>query len=235
MTQRLPESKALQVVIVDNHMIVREGLRLILEDQGDFAVIGTASDGSEALRLVEQARPHVVLMDLRSPGKDELSFIEQIRRRWPDVAVVILTTLDDDELMLAGLRAGASGYLLKDIDRATLFHALRTAARGEMLIRPDVIVKLLASIPVGGQRVFHGQTWPAGRTKLTDREHEVLTGVARGERNKEIAARLGIREPTVKSHLSSIYYKLHVDSRASAVAVAFEHGLLPLQKGIVCL
>lgn len=219
----------LRVLVADDHFVVREGLRLILEGQQDFEVVGYAADGLSALRMVEEQEPHVVLMDLRMPGMDGLEAIEQLRRRWPQVSVVILTTYDDEDLMLKGLQAGASGYLIKDVDRATLFHAIRTAARGETLLPSEVLVRLLertASTSSGSKP--HRKSARAGEAQLTEREQAVLEGVARGERNKEIAARLSISEPTVKTHLASIYHKLAVDSRASAVAVAIERGLLVL-------
>lgn len=234
MRDELPKNSRLRIVIAYDHFIVREGLRLILEDLDDFELVGDAADGASALRLVEERQPHVVLMDLRMPGIDGLEAIERIRQKWPHIAVVILTTYDDEELMLKGLRAGASGYLLKDTNRATLIHAIRTAARGETLLSSEVMTRLLARACYAEadavQKAPRQHNRHATEPELTEREREVISGVARGERNKEIAARLGISEPTVKTHLSSIYYKLGVDSRASAVAEAIERGLLSLPK-----
>jgi NarL family two-component system response regulator YdfI len=161
-------------------------------------------------------------MDLRMPGMDGLEAITQIREQWPHIAVIILTTYDEDDLMLRGLRAGACGYLLKDTDRETLFHAIRTAARGDMFLQPEVMARILvrttdASYPTPSR---------AQADELTEREREVLRAVARGERSKEIASRLDISLRTVGSHLTSIYTKLGVDSRASAVAAGIERGLL---------
>lgn len=209
----------IRILIADDHEVVRDGLRLLLEDEADFVVVGEAGDGAEAVRLTGELQPHVVLMDLRMPGMDGLEAIEQIRIRWPDLAVVILTTYNEDELMVRGLRAGARGYLLKDTKRQTLFDALRAAARGDALLQPDILARVLNQSP---------STQKASRDAafLTEREREVLAGVAQGERSKEIAARLGISERTVKAYLSSIYDKLGVDSRAAAIAVAAERGLL---------
>ena len=212
------------VLIADDHEVVREGLRLILETEADFCVVGEAADGAMAVQLTGELQPQVVLMDLRMPGMDGLTAIDQIRARWPAVAVVILTTYNEDDLMMRGLRAGACSYLLKDTNRQTLFATLRAAARGEVLLKPEVLARLLNqrqsvdTKPV--KMVEQGIT-------LTEREQEVLAAVARGERSKEIAARLQISERTVKAHLASIYNKLGVDSRAAAIALAAQRGWLP--------
>jgi NarL family two-component system response regulator YdfI len=148
-----------------------------------------------------------------------LAAIERLSQEQPQVAVVILTTFNEDELMLRGLRAGARGFLLKDTDRQALFDAIRAAARGETLLKPESMARLLAQInPAPGA--------PANNFGLSEREREVLAAVAQGERSKEIALRLNITERTVKAHLASIYNKMGVDSRASAIAVASKHGLL---------
>ena len=219
------QNTPIRVVVVDDHLVVRRGLRMMLEvaGKGSFALVGDAADGATALRQVEETQPDVVLMDLRMPGMDGLEAIEQMRSRWPHIAVVILTTYNEDDLMLRGLRAGACGYLLKDTTRETMFHAIRTAARGETLLQPDIMARLLA---------YTASTAPVktpGRAELTERERDILAGVARGERSKEIARRLGITTRTVATHLTNVYTKLDVDSRASAVAAAMERGLLPPQ------
>jgi NarL family two-component system response regulator YdfI len=220
--------KVIRVVVVDDHLVVREGLRLILESNPCFTLIGDASDGASALRLISEMQPDVVLMDLRMPGMDGLEAIAHIRREQPQVAIVILTTYDDDDLMIRGLQSGARGYLLKDTDRETLFHAIRTAARGETLLQPETIAHLLARLQPQPTHIL-----PTDSTEITERERTILEAVARGERNKEIAARLNISEPTVKTHLSRIYYKLGVDSRSSAVAVAMRRGLLSHQRNYI--
>ena len=219
---RLP----IRVLIVDDHSVVREGLRLILETDPGIEVIGEAIDGVAALRLAEETAPDVVLMDLRMPGMDGLEALARLRRTQPAAAVVILTTYNEDDLLLRALHAGARGYLLKDTDRATLFNAIRAAARGETLLQPEVLARALAASHPPGQ------TSAARRyLELSDRERAVLAGVARGERSKEIAARLGISERTVKAHLAGVFNKLGVDSRAAAVAVALQRGLLPPGEG----
>jgi NarL family two-component system response regulator YdfI len=212
-------SKPIRILVADDHLIIRQGLRLILETEPEFELVGEATDGAEALRQCDQLHPDVVLMDLRMPGMDGLTAIERLRLSQPDIAVVILTTFNEDDLMMRGLRLGAKGYLLKDTDRETLFSTIRAAARGETLLKPEVMNRLLSRVTQPGPSAGEG-------LELTERELEVLTGVARGERSKEIAARLGISERTVKAHLASIYNKLGVDSRAAAIAVAAQKGLL---------
>jgi NarL family two-component system response regulator YdfI len=211
----------IRILIADDHLIIRQGLRLILETEDDFELVGEASDGAEAVRLCKMLQPDVVLMDLRMPTMDGLTAIETLRAEQPGIAVVILTTFNEDELMFRGLQAGARGYLLKDTDRATLFDTLRAAARGETLLKPEIMARVLTRTSAPGT-----VTKPQEPVSLTDREREVLQSVARGERSKEIAIQLGISERTVKAHLASIYSKLGVDSRAAAIAVAAQMGLL---------
>lgn len=210
------------LLIADDHLIIRQGLRLILETEGDFEIIAEASDGAEAVQLCELHKPDVVLMDLRMPGMDGLTAIEKLREIQSEIAVVILTTFNEDELMLRGLRAGARGYLLKDTDRNALFDTIRAAARGETLLKPEIMAKVLA-IASGRDKIG---VKSSATVELTEREREVLTAVARGERSKEVAYHLGISERTVKAHLASIYAKLGVDSRAGAISVAMQMGLL---------
>jgi NarL family two-component system response regulator YdfI len=216
--------RVIRLVVADDHLIVREGLRLILETDPRVRLVGDASDGAAAVRLVAELQPDVVLMDLRMPGLDGLEAIEQIHDRWPHVAVVILTTYNEDASLLRGLQAGARGYLLKDTSRETLLDAIHTAARGETLLQPESLARLLTRTSAPGPAA----ATPAGfGGALSDREREVLQRVAQGERSKEIGRHLGISERTVKAYLSSIYTKLGVDSRASAVARAIGSGLLP--------
>lgn len=212
----------IKILIADDHLIIRQGLRLILETENDFELVGEASDGVEALTLCKKIKPDVVLMDLRMPNMDGLTAIEKLRVEQPEIAVVILTTFNEDELMIRGLRAGARGYLLKDTDRTTLFNTIRAAARGETLLKPEIMARVFARADT--PKIESDTT-----INLTDRELEVLTSVARGERSKEIATHLGISERTVKAHLASIYGKLGVDSRAAAIAVAAHKGLLGSQ------
>ena len=217
-------SRRIRVVIVDDHLMVRRGLHVLLEEMEEVELVGEAADGAAALRLLEEVHPDVVLMDIRMPGMDGIETMRRIRRTWPHIAVLILTTYNEDDLMIQGLRAGACGYLLKDASMETLRHALRTAARGEMLMQPEILARILSRV-APPTTPSSPATW-----ELTEREQEVLDGVARGERSKEIAARLGISARTVGAHLTSIYTKLNVDSRIEAVTVAIERGLLPHQR-----
>lgn len=213
-------TETIRVLICDDHLIVREGLRLILETEAGFDLVGEASDGAQAIELAAELQPEVILMDLRMPGMDGLTAIEHLRAEQPHIAIVILTTFNEDELMRKGLGLGARGYLLKDTDRGTLFNTIRAAARGETLLKPEIVESLL------GGEIETGESPAQKDTDLTGRELEVLDAVAQGERSKEIAYRLGITERTVKAHLSNIYSKLGVDSRAAAVSEAMRRGVL---------
>lgn len=212
----------IRLLIADDHLIIRQGLRLILETEDDFEIVAEANDGAEAVRLCNEHNPDVVLMDLRMPGMDGITAIEKLREKQPEIAVVILTTFNEDELMLRGLQAGARGYLLKDTDRAALFDTIRAASRGETLLKPEIMARVL-SLAGGTRQVAKGSQ---STIELTEREQEVLEAVARGERSKEVALHLGISERTVKAHLASIYGKLGVDSRAAAISVAMQKGIL---------
>ncbi len=211
----------IRILITDDHLIVREGLRLILETADDIEVVGEAADGAECLRLLPDLAPDVVLMDLQMPGMDGITAIGHLRREYPEIAIVILTTFNEDEMMLQGLKAGARGYLLKDTDRQTLIDTITAAARGDTLLKPEILNRVLAL-----QQAPAAASTPNEGSPLTDRELEVLQAAALGERNKEIAYKLGISERTVKAHLTSIYSKFGVDSRAAAVAIAVQKGLL---------
>ncbi|MGA2502931.1 MAG: response regulator transcription factor [Anaerolineales bacterium] len=213
-------SDPIRILVADDHLIIRQGLHLILETEPGFELVGEAADGAEAVRMCAELQPSVVLMDLRMPGMDGLTAIERLRVEQPQVSVIILTTFNEDDLMLRGMQAGAKGYLLKDTDRETLFNSIRAAARGETLLKPEILAHLLAMAGTGKTPANDG-------IELTERELEVLMRVAQGERSKEIAVRLEISERTVKAHLASIYNKWGVDSRAAAIAIAAQKGLLP--------
>jgi DNA-binding NarL/FixJ family response regulator len=212
----------INVLLADDQRLVRAGFRLMLEGEPDLTVVGEAGDGEEAVRLARAGAPDVVLMDVRMPGLDG---IQATRRIVTDpalagVRVVILTTFDMDEYVYGALRAGASGFLLKDTEPTELIHAVRVAARGDALIAPAITRRLIAE--------FAGRvTRPAPElTGLTERVREVLGLVASGLSNEEIAARLVLSPATVKTHVSRILAKLAARDRAQLVVVAYESGLV---------
>lgn len=207
----------IRLLLADDHPVVREGLRGMLESQSDFAVVGEAGDGGEALRLIEQVRPDVVLMDLRMPEMDGVTAIRAMRERGLPVHVLVLTTFDSDADIVRAVEAGATGYLLKDAPRQELFRAVRAAARGETVLAPAVASRLL-----GRMRAPDDET-------LTEREMDVLQLVAKGNSNREIGKALHISNATVKTHLVHIYAKLDVSDRTSAVTTALARGILRLE------
>ncbi len=213
-------SERIRILITDDHSIVREGLRLILDTAEEFEVIGEAANGAEAVSMANELQPDVILMDLRMPKMDGLTAIQRLQIDQPEIGVIILTTYDEDEMMIKGLQAGARGYLLKDTRRATLFNTIQAAARGETLLSPEIMARVLA------QPADTKQAKATQGISLTEREDEVLHKVADGLTSKEIAYQLGITERTVKAHLTSIYNKLGVDSRAAAVTEMVKRGWL---------
>ena len=221
-------SEKIRVIIADDHPIVRSGLRLMLGMEERIELVGEAADGSAALQLIGSLQPDVVLMDLRMPVMDGLEAIERIRTQWPQIAIIVLTTYDEDDLMLRSLQAGVRGYLLKESSLYTVLQAIGSAARGDMLLQPEMMKRILHHAARGGSSPSPRQE--NNDFQLTAREREVLAGIASGERSKEVGARLGITRRTVESYLNSIYIKLNVDSRAAAVAVAIECGLLPQRR-----
>jgi DNA-binding NarL/FixJ family response regulator len=202
------------LLIVDDHPVVRDGLRGMFSGTDEFEVLGEAADGTEALTLADRLRPDVVLMDLRMPGMDGVRAIGALRERALPSRVLVLTTYDTDSDVLPAIEAGATGYLLKDAPREELFRAVRAAARGEAVLSPSVATRLI------------GQMRAPAQEPLSQRELEVLGLIAGGRTNREAAAHLFISEATVKTHLLHIYGKLGVKDRAAAVATAYERGLL---------
>jgi DNA-binding NarL/FixJ family response regulator len=214
----------IKVLLADDQRLVRAGFRSILDDEDDITVVGEAGDGEQAVQLCRELRPDVVLMDIRMPGVDGL---EAARRILSDhqldaVKVVILTTFDIDDYVYAALRAGATGFLLKDTEPEELIHAVRVAARGDALISPSVTRRLIAEF---AGRVKAPEPGPRLRS-LTDREREVMELVAAGLTNDEIAARLVLSPATAKTHVSRIMTKLDVRDRSQLVVLAYESGLV---------
>lgn len=206
------------ILIVDDHPVVRDGLRGMLGSQPDFNVLGEAGNGDEAERLAESLQPEVVLMDLRMPQVDGVTAIGRIRARWPRIQVLVLTTYDSDADILRAIEAGATGYILKDAGREELFQAVRAAAGGFSYLSQVVASRLV------------GRVRSPSQGSLSERETEVLVQVAHGASNKEIAHRLHISEATVKSHMLHIFTKLGVGDRTEAVTLALQRGLIKLDE-----
>ncbi len=211
----------IRILVVDDHPIVREGLVAILEAQDDFDVIAEGNNGAEAVDLYRRLQPDVVLMDLQMPTVDGVAAIQQIRDTSPDARIVVLTAYDTDERILQAVQAGARGYLLKGAPREDIYRAIRVVHLGGSLLEPAVAGKLLNH--VGG--IMRGEP---RQEELTARELDVLRLMARGLRNKEIAAELFITERTVKFHANSIYQKLDVNGRTEAVSRSIQRGLVKL-------
>jgi DNA-binding NarL/FixJ family response regulator len=213
-------TSAVRVVVADDQAAVREGLAIMLDLLDDVEVVGQAADGDEAIRLVEEQHPDVVLMDLRMPRCDGVTATGRIRAAHPTTQVVVLTTYSDEADILKALRAGALGFLTKDAGRTQIAHAVRAAAAGQSTLSGEVQQKLVAAAgPVA-------QAPPELPDGLTAREVEVLQLIAEGLANKEIAARLFVSEATVKSHINRLFAKTGITHRAQAVQYAYEHGLV---------
>jgi DNA-binding NarL/FixJ family response regulator len=212
-----------RIVIADDHEIVRMGYATLLGTQPDFAVVGTAIDGAEAVRLCRARRPDVVLMDVRMPGTDGIQATVRLTAEMRDLRVLILTTFDLDEYVYDALDAGASGFLLKDVTAERLFDAVRVIAAGDALLAPAVTRRLIAEF---ARRRHRPAAVPPSMDRLTARETQVLRLIAEGLSNLEIAARLTVSEETVKTHVSRILGKLGLRDRTQAVIAAYESGLV---------
>lgn len=230
---------AIRVLLVDDQALIREGLAIILGAQPDIKVVGQAADGQEGVGLAGRLQPDVILMDIKMPRMDGIKATRQIKEDLPETPIIILTTYAEDELVFEGIRAGASGYLLKDITRDQLAEAVRGAARGEAQIDPAVAAQVLAEF----QRMANVLRRPARQSPtpsketetelppieaLTPREETILRLLTEGLTNAGIAARLHLSEGTVKNHVSEILSKLHANDRTHAVVLALKRGLLDL-------
>lgn len=211
-------ARTVSLVVVDDHPVVRDGLRGMFTAAPGFEVLGEAANGVDALAVVERCDPDVVLMDLRMPGGGGVAAIAELTRRGARSKVLVLTTYDTESDTLPAIEAGATGYLLKDAPRDELFAAVRAAADGRSVLSPAVASRLMT-------RVRTPAADPAG-TALSAREREVLVLVAQGTTNREIAAELFISEATVKTHLTHVFAKLGAKDRAAAVAVGYDRGIL---------
>lgn len=216
---------AIRVLLVDDQALFREGLETLLSVHQDIQVVGQASNGQEAVEVAAKVRPDVVLMDVRMPGLDGVRATHLLKQALPQCRVIVLTTFDDDEYVFDALRAGAVGYLLKDVACARLVEAIRVAARGESILGPSVAAKVIAEFTRVSSMV------PAAQMEelvepLSERELEILSWIAKGASNKEIASQLFIAEGTVKNHVTHILGKLGVRDRTQAALKARELGLL---------
>ena len=210
------------VLIVDDHLVVREGLKLILETNNKFQVIGEADNGKKALEILKKVKPDVILMDLNMPVLNGLDTIKMLNEQKVNIPIIILTTYNEDEWMIKGLELGAKGYLLKDTSRENLFRSIETAVRGETLLQPEILERIVKAKTETIAKENQGPS--SALSNLTEKELFILKAVAKGYRNKDIAFDIGISERTVKAHLTNIFNKMGVNSRTEAVAVALERG-----------
>lgn len=221
-----------RVVVVDDQSVIRAGLRMIIDHEGDLTVVGEAGDGAEAIDVVAQTNPDVVLMDIRMPRLDGLEATRRIRAGGLAApAVVVLTTFDDEEYVLGAVRAGASGFLLKDAGPDLLVQGIRAAHRGDALVDPAVTGTLIARCLQLEKEAAQADapdplTWEAALNSLSAREREVLIGMARGWSNRRLSREMHLGETTVKTHVSNVLGKLGAASRVEAVVVAYESGLV---------
>ncbi|HXZ50348.1 MAG TPA: response regulator [Usitatibacter sp.] len=212
-------SEPIRVVVIDDHTLFRRGLTALLGREPGFAVVGEAADGFEGIRVAAASRPDVVLLDLNMPGISGVEALQAIRKEAPGAHVVMLTVSEDAEDLLAALRAGADGYLLKNIDSEFLVESIRRAAEGESVVSSEMTGKLVKGVRAGPAA--------APADGLSPREREILAHLARGSSNKEVARALELAESTVKIHVQHILRKLNLSSRVQAAVWAIEHGVAP--------
>ena len=224
----MTEGRQIRILIADDHAVVRSGLHSILEMEGDLVVVAEASDGHQALALAQELLPDIILMDIKMGDWDGVTATRRIRNSVPSTRVIILTNHDQDELVFTSIRAGASGYLLKEVTAAQLANAIRTVADGFSLIYPSIATRVLdefgrlRSGPANGASAAEEDE---GYHDLTAREREVLHLIAQGRSNKEIGGELGISERTVKTHVSNIFGKLELTDRTQVALYAHKRGL----------
>lgn len=210
----------MKILLCDDQAVIRDGLELLLNLEKDFEVVGLAQDGAEAVDIVKQKQPDLVLMDLNMPIMNGIEATREIHAKFPNIKILVLTTYDDDEWVFDAVRAGASGYLLKDTPRQKIVEAIRGTMDGKSFLDPAVAGKLM-------NQVASKQTQPTSilADKLTERELDVLRLIAKGINNSEIAAQLHLSEGTVRNHVSAILDKLGVSDRTQAAVIAIQHGL----------
>jgi len=217
-------AEPIRVILADDHALVRQGIRQFLEEAGDIAVTGEAADGEGALRLVEAEQPDVAILDIQMPGMGGVEATRNIKARFPQVRVLVLTAYEEDPYVFALLRAGANGYILKTADADDLLRAVRAVYRGESVLSPRITEKVVRQIQSGAPAGAAGQVEP-----LTEREIGILRLAAQGLTNKAIGRQLNISERTVQGHLAHIYGKLSVTSRTEAVTEALKRGWIVLE------
>lgn len=208
----------IQVLIADDHHVVRRGLLFFLKTQKDIEVIGEAKNGAEAVQLVEQLQPDIVLMDLVMPEMDGIQATKKIKSKWPKVQVLMLTSFSDKDHVLPALEAGAAGYQLKDIEPDELVNSIRQVMLGEKIYHPIATYQL-------EEMIREEENLPHVKNRLTPREQDVLAELTKGKSNREIASSLFVTEKTVKTHISNIFTKLQVQDRTQAALYAVKHGL----------
>lgn len=220
-------AQQIRVALADDQLLLREGLRIIIEATPDMDLVGEAEDGEAATELAAAKQPDVLLMDIRMPRRDGIAATETVRRVSPGTRVLLLTTFDTPDLVVEGLRAGAAGYLLKDCSAEELRAAIRAVARGQMLLQTQSAAQLLASMatPTRTEEAGNGDDGAQGEAGLTEREREVLRLIAQGQTNAEIAAALVVSEATVKTHVHHMLTKLGARDRAHAIVLARQRGL----------
>ncbi len=217
-TPSSPSAHPIRVLLADDHAVVRKGIRDFLAEDPEIQVTAEAASGDEAWALLARQAPDVAVLDIRMPGLSGIELTRRIKAQYPQVRVLILTAYDDEPYVLALLRAGADGYILKTADSQELIRAVKTVAQGKSVLDSQIAPKLIANL--AGTRTIE---------PLSERELEVLRGVAKGWTNREIGAALGISDRTVQGHLANIFGKLHVASRTEAVTVALQQGLITLE------
>lgn len=219
----------IKIVLVDDQVLIREGLRILLPLQGNLEIVGEASNGNEAITVVQQTQPDVVLMDVRMPLLDGVAATRALRELAPQCRILLLTTFDDNDYVFEGLRAGAAGYLLKDTPSEQLAEAIRTVARGDSFLQPSIAAKVVAEfarLSALPPKPVAMPASPALVEPLSERELAILRYLSRGDSNKEIATALYLSEGTVKNHVTNILGKLGVRDRTQAALVARERGLV---------
>jgi DNA-binding NarL/FixJ family response regulator len=211
----------MKIMLVDDHAVLRDGLANIFEMEEDMEVVGVAESGEKALEILPSLNPDIIILDINMPGMNGITAASEIKKRYPTIKILMLTMHNEDEFLMAALREGADGYLLKDTPSDQVVEAIKMVANGESILHPEMTKKLID---------FHQQKVPDNDSQLTDREQEVLMCLVNGLSNKDIAKNLFISDKTVKIHVSKIFKKLGVKSRSQAVIHAVQHQLVPLPK-----